>query len=146
MTWKAGQSGNPGSQLHNRLAKAAWHEETFCAVSGLRYSPLSQTSRSDCAIGDSFGLIAPMAGNGMSIAFESAEIASPYMLAYARGELSWQEASDFIADACSHRLRRRLQLARLLQNFVFLPKFSCRLIPAISRSRAITNFLFHSTR
>ena len=45
-------------------------------------------------------MIAPFTGNGMSMAFESAEIAISPLAAYARQEIQWGDAQRAIAEEC----------------------------------------------
>jgi hypothetical protein len=53
-------------------------------------------------------LIPPVTGNGMSMAFESAELAVEPLAAYSRGELDWRAARETIARLCDERFARRL--------------------------------------
>ena len=115
--WKAQLRGRPGSQLYARLCNATWREETFCAVSGLRYTVAPNVS--ECAVGDSFSLIAPVSGNGMSLAFESAELAAPLLVNYARGKCSWAETLQHVARSSMERFECRLRWAKLFQDTIF---------------------------
>ena len=67
--------GKPGSPLRERLASARFDENSFCSVAGLSLKPQRAAEKTECCIGDAVTMIPPVTGNGMSMAFESAEIA-----------------------------------------------------------------------
>jgi len=66
-------------------------------------------------------MIPPVTGNGMSMAFESAELAIAPLAAWSRGELSWNEARQKIARDCDASFARRLAWAKWLQRIVLTP-------------------------
>ena len=66
-------------------------------------------------------MIPPVTGNGMSMAFESAEIAIEPLTRYSRGEISWAQARDTIARKCDAAFAERLTWARRLQWLMFSP-------------------------
>ena len=66
-------------------------------------------------------MIPPVTGNGMSMAFEAAEMAIGPLAAYSRGESSWSEARESVAAACDRAFARRLAWARWLQWMMFTP-------------------------
>jgi hypothetical protein len=63
----------------------------------------------------------PVTGNGMSMAFESAELAVAPLTAYSRGELSWQSAQVKIGEAFRERFAWRLLWSRWLHWMMFTP-------------------------
>ena len=97
--------GPTGSPLHQRLASAEFDEDSFCAVAGLSLRPYRAVARADCCIGDAITMIPPVTGNGMSMAFESAELAIEPLAAWSRGETSWAETQSQIARLATPRLR-----------------------------------------
>ena len=110
--------GEPGSQLFQRLKSANFVEESFCAVAGLNLSPQPIDTR-ECRIGDALTMIPPITGNGMSMAFESAQLAAAPLSGYARGENSWEEATGDIARALQITFSRRLNWAVRLHRMMF---------------------------
>lgn len=112
-------SGPPGTPLHARLAGAEIDQASFCAVAGLSLRSQRASTRPDCCIGDALTLIPPVTGNGMSMAFEAAEIALAPLSACSRGELTWAQARQAIARACDQAFARRLAWARWLQWMMF---------------------------
>jgi 2-polyprenyl-6-methoxyphenol hydroxylase-like FAD-dependent oxidoreductase len=113
--WRDFLCGPAGSALHERLAKAEFVDESFCAVSGLNLRPAKAEKASECCVGDALTMIPPVTGNGMSMAFESAAWAAQPLAAYSRGERTWEEARREIARRCDRGFARRLRWARWLQ-------------------------------
>lgn len=138
--------GSPGSLLRERLAKADFNESSFCSVAGLSLQPQLASLKNQLCIGDALTMIPPATGNGMSMAFESAEIAIEPLACYSRGELSWSEAQMNIAQRCDSAFARRLRWARLLQNLMFSPIAQNPLGLFLMRSESFWNFLFSRTR
>src|SRR6185369_10497389 len=81
--------GEAGSILAERLAAAEFDEDSLSAVGGLMLSPRRADDSPECCIGDSLTMIPPVTGNGMSMAFESAELALAPLLEYAAGTHDW---------------------------------------------------------
>ncbi len=91
-------------------------------------------------------MIPPVTGNGMSMAFEAAELAIAPLADYSRGESSWIEARQRVADACDRAFARRLFWARWLQWMMFTPLLRGRLGSAGLRSELLWRTLFTRTR
>jgi flavin-dependent dehydrogenase len=124
--------------LGPRFTNAHWIEESSVAVSGLCFC--APHVNGECHIGDAHAMIAPLTGNGMSMAFESAEAAVEPLRAYARGTASWREAVHDINDTLA-RFRSRLTWGKWLQRAAFHPM----LLPLCSRP-ALRKMLFAATR
>ena len=71
-------------------------------------------------------MIPPVTGNGMSMAFEAAELAIDPLADYSRGVLTWSDAQQAIARACDERFAQRLTWARWLQKLMFIPSVACQ--------------------
>lgn len=107
-------------RLADRIGHATIEPASFSAVSALSYAPtppIPDTIR----LGDAGGLIPPFTGNGMALAFQSAETALPYIIAYARAEMTWSVACSRTHSALRRRFHRRLTVARTLQPFLLAP-------------------------
>lgn len=107
--------------LAGRLAAAAADEESFCAVAALDFGRRA-APRSGIHLGDAGATIAPFTGNGMAMAFQSAEAALPALLAYARGRIEWREAERTVAGTLRRHFRLRLVSAGLLHPFLLQPR------------------------
>ena len=144
--WREWLMGPPDSALNARLADAQFLEETFCAVAGLDTRPRKASSLAACCIGDALTMIPPMTGNGMSMALESAELATEPLCEYSRSRLSWSEAQQKIACACDARFSRRLWWAGWLQRSIFHPSVRGSLMHLTARSEVLNRMLFTLTR
>lgn len=112
------QNGN--HQLADTLAEAQWREASFCAVAGFDLGRQLPTP-GILSLGDSHAIIPPFTGNGMSMAFESVEIALPDLVAYARGESQWPDAVESIEARLRRFFRKRLTASRWLHPWLFKP-------------------------
>lgn len=113
--------GPPDSALRKRMKNAALDEESFCSVAGISLRRRHRDFGPDCRIGDALTLIPPVTGNGMSIAFESAQIALGPVTAYSRGESDWSTAREAIRTGCDSAFGSRLAWASALQWAMFSP-------------------------
>jgi 2-polyprenyl-6-methoxyphenol hydroxylase-like FAD-dependent oxidoreductase len=120
-SWKDLLRGQAGTPLRERLAGAALDERSFCSVAGFSLRPHRAAAWSECCIGDALTMIPPVTGNGMSMAFESAEMALGPLADYSCGESSWSQARESVAAACDRAFVRRLAWARWLQWMMFTP-------------------------
>jgi len=138
--------GKPGSALRERLASARFDEKSFCSVAGLSLRPQRAADEAECRIGDAITMIPPVTGNGMSMAFESAEIAIEPLSRYSRDEMTWPEARQAVARACDAAFAQRLAWARRLQWLMFSPVLRTPLGPWLLRSESLWQLLFAKTR
>ncbi len=138
--------GQPGSSLHRRLAAAEFEENSFCAVAGLSLRPQQAAARAEICVGDAITMIPPVTGNGMSMAFESAELAGVPLVAWSRGEMSWAEARQKIARDCDGAFARRLAWAKWLQRLMLAPTLQNTLVALIARSDWFWRLAFERTR
>jgi menaquinone-9 beta-reductase len=145
-TWPAFLKGPPDSPLGKRLRHAEFVPETFCSIAGLPWSPDAVEVRRECRIGDCLTMIPPVTGNGMSMAFESAAIAVPWLCAYSQGELSWEAASEGIGLQCATVFGRRIRWARVLHRALFEWVARKFLVGAVARYPRALNFLYGVTR
>lgn len=109
---------NGNAALAGSLGGAEWREKSFSAVAGFR---LGRQEGDDglLMLGDSHAIIPPFTGNGMSMAFQSAEVALPFLVSYARDGEGWDAVVAGIGVALRRRFRRRLMASRLMHPFLF---------------------------
>jgi flavin-dependent dehydrogenase len=138
--------GNPGTILHERLARAEFDEKSFCSVAGLSLKPQRALEKSEVCIGDALTMIPPVTGNGMSLAFESAQIAAGPLAAFSRGEISWAQARQKIARACDESFSSRLRWANWLQRLMFSPLLRTRPGSFIFQSQTVWGMMVARTR
>jgi 2-polyprenyl-6-methoxyphenol hydroxylase-like FAD-dependent oxidoreductase len=121
--------------LAGRLTSAVRDPESFCAVAALDFDRRVNVTDRIC-LGDANAMIPPFTGNGMAMAFQSAEIALPHLLAYARGETEWLRICRATNRALRGRFRMRLASADALHPFL-LHRGAQRCFAALSRARLI---------
>ena len=138
--------GQPGSPLHGRLANAEFDEDSFCAIAGLSLQPQQAAARAEICVGDAITMIPPVTGNGMSMAFESADLATAPLAAWSRGETSWNNAREKIARDCDDAFARRLAWAQWLQRLVLTPALQNPLVSLAARSDRFWRTAFGITR
>lgn len=138
--------GQPGSPLRQRLADAAFDEHSFCAVAGISLRPQQAAARAEICVGDAITMIPPVTGNGMSMAFESAELAMVPLAAWSRDESSWNEARQQVARDCDAAFARRLAWANWLQRIVLTPALQNPLVALAAHSDWLWRMVFERTR
>jgi 2-polyprenyl-6-methoxyphenol hydroxylase-like FAD-dependent oxidoreductase len=138
--------GEAGSLLRERLHGVEFVPDSFCSVGGISLKPRRAASRQECCIGDSLTMTPPVTGNGMSMAFEAAELALDPLTGYSRGEAGWAQARRQIARSCDAAFSRRLAWARFLQWMMISPVLQSRLGPSLLRSHWVWRMFFARTR
>jgi hypothetical protein len=138
--------GKAGSPLRERLASARFDQTSLCSVAGLSLKPRRATDKTECCLGDSITMIPPVTGNGMSMAFESAEMAIHPLMRFSRGEINWEKARDAVARACDAAFAERLAWAHRLQWLMFSPVLRTFVGKFLLDSDGVWNFLFAKTR
>jgi 2-polyprenyl-6-methoxyphenol hydroxylase-like FAD-dependent oxidoreductase len=145
-TWRDWLGGPVGSMLHSRLARARFDETSFCSAAGLCLRPRFAVGRNECCVGDALTMIAPVTGKGMSMAFESAELAIEPLAKFSRGALTWAEAQTEIASRCDRKFASRLRWAARLQSALFQPRVRSVLMFVARRSEWFWRGIFERTR
>lgn len=101
-----------------RLRAAAIQPESHCGVAGVEFSRIPSAADHQVLLGDAYSVIPPFTGNGMSIALESAELAFPTLLAFARDDLSWSQTTTKINRAQHSAFASRLRAANWLHPWI----------------------------
>ena len=138
--------GQPGSLLQQRLGEAEFDDDSFCAVAGISLRPQRAAARAEICVGDAITMIPPVTGNGMSMAFESAELAIAPLAAWSQGEISWIEARKKIARDCDATFAHRLVWAKRLQRIILTPVLQNPLVTLAARSDWFWRVAFERTR
>jgi flavin-dependent dehydrogenase len=144
--WRDWLRGPPESALHARLAGAKFDDNSFCSVAGLGLRPRRAARWEECCVGDALTMIPPVTGNGMSMAFESAELAVEPLVNFSRGGMTWDQAQREIASRCDNRFGPRLRWASWLQRALFHPSARAILLFLAGRSGRLWRAIFERTR
>jgi flavin-dependent dehydrogenase len=139
-------SSSLSSPTRENFQNCKLDEASFCAVAGLSLRPQPLGSTNECRIGDSISLIAPLTGNGMSLAFESGHCASAILERYSKGFISWNEAQAFLSQECENRFGQRLRCADFLQKCAFTTPGQWILMSCLRTVPGLFNPLFRATR
>lgn len=118
-------------ELADRLARTDLDEESFCAVAAVGFDRRVPDS-AGMVLGDACAMIPPFTGNGMAMAFQSAELALQPVLDYARGRTDWASACSRLRSAQRRRFGLRLASAGLMHPFLFRPSLQ-RWLSALNR-------------
>jgi menaquinone-9 beta-reductase len=110
--------GNGNKELAKRIEMAEWREGSFSAVAGFALG-LQKPTMGVLSLGDSYAIIPPFTGNGMSMAFQSAEIAMPHLRGFSDGSMTWLDACGLIQRELTRRFGKRLVSARMLHPLLF---------------------------
>ncbi len=138
--------GDSGSVLRRRLGSAQFDTASFCSVAALQLKPQRAKAKKECCIGDALTMTPPVTGNGMSMAFESAEMAIEPLAAYSRSQINWSQAQQQIALKCDTAFSRRLAWARALQWMMVSPAVQSSVGKFLLRSDWLWNLMFWRTR
>jgi 2-polyprenyl-6-methoxyphenol hydroxylase-like FAD-dependent oxidoreductase len=145
-SWSQILCDDPFGFLGQRLKDALLEPDSFCSVAGLPLRPQRASAHEECSIGDALTMIPPVTGNGMSMAFESAELAIDPLAGYSCGQITWEAARQAIARACDQQFAHRLLWARWIQSLMFSPGLHRCFGPAMLASQPIWAGLFSRTR
>jgi flavin-dependent dehydrogenase len=96
--------------LANRLEGAQMDPVSLTGISGFQLGEQRVRDRF-CSLGDAERMIPPFTGNGMSMAFESAECALPHLLNYCEGNETWAKVIEEVRDSLDKRFQKRVRLA-----------------------------------
>ncbi|MDX2080438.1 MAG: hypothetical protein SFU53_06605 [Terrimicrobiaceae bacterium] len=118
------------SALATRFEAAEWDHESFCGIAG--FEPGSGSS-GGFSIGDAAHRIPPFTGNGMSMAFESAECAVDPLVQWSRGEIDWASACTAAAERQRRRFSRRMAAALGLHAFL-TTRWGIRVATSVARA------------
>jgi menaquinone-9 beta-reductase len=105
-------------RLAEMLGRAEWREGSFSAVAGFELGRQQGVPGLLC-LGDAESMIPPFTGNGMSMAFQSAETACGPVVAWASGRRSWEETMNTVRSGLGRRFRRRLAIAQVMHRVLF---------------------------
>jgi flavin-dependent dehydrogenase len=103
------------ASLADRVSQADPDPDSFCAVAGFE---TGRQAGPPCSVGDAANMIPPFTGNGMTMAFESAESALPALLEYAAGKTGWDLVCKEVRLAQARRFASRMRTACLLHSVI----------------------------
>ena len=90
-------------------------------------------------VGDSAGMIAPLCGNGMSMALRASSIAFPIILQFLNGKISRERMEQEYSSQWSKEFATRLQFGRMLQPILLQPSLSNMALPFLGKIPFLMN-------
>jgi len=87
------------------------------SISQVNFNKKTQVENHMIMIGDSAGMITPLCGNGMSIAFQTSKIASQLIDQFLTGKISREKTEDQYKRQWNRHFAQRLRTGRMIQRF-----------------------------
>lgn len=123
------------SVLARRLRNALADEDSFSAIAGFSLGRQEEVSGL-CVLGDAESMIPPFTGNGMSMAFQAAELALEPLAEWSQGFLDWNDCLAAIRRSLRSRFRRRLAAAGAMHP-VLMHGSGRQLVESLGRARIL---------
>lgn len=118
---------------------------TPTSISQVSFAPKSTIENHVLLLGDAAGLITPLCGNGMSMAFHSARLAVAAAIPFLEGKTARAVMEQQYRRQWQKQFARRLQAGRAIQSFFGQPSLTNILLRAGKWSPALTRFLIKQT-
>lgn len=144
--WTEYLRGENASELNRRTEAAEFDATSFCSTAALTFRPCFRHEAGDFMIGDAFSAIAPLTGNGISMALESAELALDPLERFSRNRIEWDDARRMTIDRLTQAFAWRLRVAWWIQQSLFRPSLRRVLLPLFRRHTRLRGLLFDRTR
>jgi flavin-dependent dehydrogenase len=132
--------------LDDRMRNLDRVSTRFQAVSQVPLMSKSQFVDDVCMIGDSAGMIAPLCGDGMAMALDTADLVAPMADQFLAGQRSAAAFQADYRDRWRSRYRRRLRIGRWAHAAAFRPLASAALLNACRVLPPLTRWLIRATR
>lgn len=107
------------SILGNYLERFERLYERPLAISQINFQPKSAVENHILMVGDAAGLITPLCGNGMSLAFHSADILMNFITSFFEQKIEREELEKFYQKKWNSHFKNRLLVGRLMQHWFF---------------------------
>ena len=141
ITWI--QTQNP----HLRRFFAGVQQDTdWLSISQIPFNNKSAVEGDILMAGDSAGMIAPLAGDGMSIALHSGKIAAEYVRRYLEGEIAADTLKASYATVWRKHFDGRIRLGRFLQASIFKPPILSFGLHLMNAAPALGQYFIRQTR
>lgn len=104
-------------QLARIFKEAEFLYEEPLAISQVSFRQKEQLLDGVLMLGDTAGLITPLCGNGMSMAFHSAQLAAGCIMPFLEGKHSREQMEQTYQKEWNRQFKKRLAAGRLIQRF-----------------------------
>jgi flavin-dependent dehydrogenase len=132
--------------LDDRMRGLDRVSDRFEAVSQVPLMSKAQFVDDVCMIGDSAGMIAPLCGDGMAMALDTADLVAPLADAFLSGRRPAAAFRTDYRDQWRRRYGRRLRIGRWVHAAAFRPFAATALLATCRALPPLTRWLIRSTR
>jgi menaquinone-9 beta-reductase len=134
------------THLDRWLRGAEMQSDRWLSISQIPFIPKCTVEQDVLMVGDAAGLIAPLAGNGMSMALQGGLIAAACVDDYLAGRIDQAQLKQTYSATWERTFTARLRLGRWLQACMFNPRLLHIGLHVIKRIPALGRFLIRHTR
>lgn len=138
------QAQNPGLKRWFKTAEPV--SERWLSISQVPFLPKPAVEGDILIAGDAAGLIAPLTGDGMSMALRGGQMAARYVQRWQADELNAGDLPRLYAAEWKRTFDRRLWLGRRLQACLFQPRLLSLGLRILNRLPAVGQMLVDQTR
>jgi flavin-dependent dehydrogenase len=131
--------------LRKLLEEAVFLFEEPVTIAQISFAKKSQTENHVLCVGDAAGMITPLCGNGMSMAFHASKIASASITSFLNNEIKRDEMELKYKNDWNQQFSSRLRTGRFIQRFFGNPFLSTFLIRIMKPFPFIVRALIRQT-
>lgn len=132
--------------LAARLERLRRVSERFEAVAQVTFARKGTDADGVTMLGDTAGMIAPVAGDGMAMALHAAELAAPLLNGYLAGRFSRADLHRVYDVRWRQQFARRLRLGRMLHALYVRPAVADAALRTVSTVPAVGRWIVRNTR
>lgn len=132
--------------LDERLKALDRVSDRFEAVSQIPLMPKSRFAKDVCMIGDAAGMIAPLCGDGMAMALQTADIVTPLAAKFLNGRDSASTFRRTYRKTWTDAFGQRMYLGRWIHQAAFRPGAARLLVNSMRALPPLAQWIIRSTR
>jgi menaquinone-9 beta-reductase len=134
------------SALGAWLSKAQPIYDNWISIAQVPFVDKEVFDRDILMVGDSAGLIAPVAGDGMGMALQASFMAAKWLDAYLSGQISAESLREKYSAEWWQAFRLRLRLSRVLQTLMLRPRWLTPGLHVLNTVPTLGKFIVTHTR
>jgi flavin-dependent dehydrogenase len=138
--------GSQNSQLGRCLTSLGQVQLDWITIAQVPFESKGNDRQGILYVGDAARVMAPLAGNGITVAIESGILVANLLAGYFKGKKSLEEVGCEYQHAWNHRYRARMELGNILQKLILNPSVASLAILLISRIPGLGDTLLAKTR
>ncbi|PIQ27704.1 hypothetical protein COW36_07360 [bacterium (Candidatus Blackallbacteria) CG17_big_fil_post_rev_8_21_14_2_50_48_46] len=131
--------------LKRLLAERQSLYEKPLVIAQVHFLPKAPQLEGILMVGDSAGMIAPLSGNGMSMALRAAVLLADQLPAYLSGKIPFGLLEEYYRQGWNRLFRKRIQTGALLQQFLLQPQSADLLMRGLQPFPGLVSALHQQT-